>query len=133
MGVLYDYVRYLPTLKHSPKAVPTTRNGNIPFGEADLAAIMLVSVLMTWQNQYNLNHTMVPESTHALLPDLEAIEHIMVENHNEKLKAYSPAPRVIRDARRLGAQQVESLRRVAVRSVASVAKPTAVPIIPTTP
>jgi hypothetical protein len=35
MGVLNDYVRYLPTLKDSSKAVPTMRKWNIPFGEAD--------------------------------------------------------------------------------------------------
>ncbi len=74
MGVLNDYVKHLPTLKDSSKAVPTTKKGNIPFGEADLAAIVLLSVPMLWQNQYNLNHSMVPESTHMLLPDLEAIE-----------------------------------------------------------
>ncbi len=73
-GVLNDYVRHLPKLKDSSKAVPTTRKGNIPFGEADLAAIVLSSVPMLWQNQYNLNHSTVPESTRTLLPDLEAIE-----------------------------------------------------------
>jgi hypothetical protein len=46
MGVLNDHVGHLPTLKDSPKAVPTTKKGNISFGEADLAAIMLVSVPM---------------------------------------------------------------------------------------
>jgi hypothetical protein len=46
MGVLNDYVRYLPTLKDSPKAVPTTKKENIPFGEADLAAIVQASVPM---------------------------------------------------------------------------------------
>jgi hypothetical protein len=58
-----------------------TKKGNITFGRADLAAIMLASVLMTWQNQYNLTHLTVPKSTHALLPDLEAIERewVMVE------------------------------------------------------
>jgi hypothetical protein len=74
MGVLNDYVKHLPTLKDSSKAVPTTRKGNIPFGKADLAAIVLSSVPMLWQNQYNLNHSTVPESTHTLLLDLEAIE-----------------------------------------------------------
>ncbi len=63
MGVLNDYVKHLPTLKDSSKAVPTTKKGNIPFGEADLAAIVLSSVPMSWQNQYNLNHSTVPEST----------------------------------------------------------------------
>ncbi len=87
MGGLNEYVRYLPTLKDIPKAVPTTKNGNIPFGKADLATIVPASVPMLWQNQYNLNHSMVPKSTHTLLPDLEAIKHVMVEKHNEKLKA----------------------------------------------
>jgi hypothetical protein len=73
MGVLIDYVKQLPTLKDSSKAVPITKKGNIPFGKADLAAIVLLSVLMLWQNQYNLNHSTVPESTRTLLPDLEAI------------------------------------------------------------
>jgi hypothetical protein len=63
MGVFNDYVKNLPTLKDSPKAVPTTKKGNIPFGKADLAAIVLVSVPILWQNQYNLNHSTVPEST----------------------------------------------------------------------
>ncbi len=47
MGVLNDYVTYPPMLKDSPKAVPTTKKGNILFGKADLASIMLASVPMT--------------------------------------------------------------------------------------
>jgi hypothetical protein len=43
MGVLNDYVKHLPTLKDSSKAVPTMKKGNIPFGKADLAAIVLLS------------------------------------------------------------------------------------------
>jgi hypothetical protein len=82
MGVLNDYGRYLPTLKDSPKAVPMTKKGNIPFGKADLAAIVLASVPMSWQNQYNLNHSTVLESICMLLPNFEAIEHVMVEKHN---------------------------------------------------
>jgi hypothetical protein len=73
-------------LKDSPKAVPTTKKGNIPFGKADLAAKVLESVPMLWQNQYKLNHSTVPESTRTLLPDLEAIEQVMVEKHSQKLK-----------------------------------------------
>ena len=87
MGVLNDYVRYLLTLKDSPKAVPMTKKGNIPFGEADLAAIVLLSVPMSWQNQYNLNHSTVPKSTRTLLPDLEAIKQVMVEKKGVNLKA----------------------------------------------
>jgi hypothetical protein len=87
MGVLNDYVRHLPTLKDSPKAVPTMKKGNIPFGKANLAAIVLASVLISWQNHYNLNHSTVPKSTCMLLPDLKAIEQVMVEKHSQKLKA----------------------------------------------
>jgi hypothetical protein len=72
-GVLNDYVKHLPTLKDSSKSVLTMKKGNIPFSKADLAAIVLSPVLMSWQNQYNLNHSTVPESTRTLLPDLEAI------------------------------------------------------------
>jgi hypothetical protein len=74
MGVLNYYVRHLPTLKDSSKAVSTTKKGNIPFSEADLAAIVLMSVPMLWQNQYNLNLLTVPKSTRTLLLDLEAIQ-----------------------------------------------------------
>jgi hypothetical protein len=41
---------------------------------------------MLWQNQYNLNHSMVPESTRTLLPDLEAIKQVMVEKKGANLK-----------------------------------------------
>jgi hypothetical protein len=87
MGVLNDYVKHLPMLKDSFKAVRPTKKGNIPFGEADLAAIVLLSVPMSWQSQYNLNHSTFPESTHTLLPDLEAIEQVMVEKKGANLKA----------------------------------------------
>jgi hypothetical protein len=87
MGVLNDYIKHLPTLKDSSKAVPTTKKGNIPFGKADLAAIVLLSVLMSWQNQNNLNHSTIPKSTRMLLPDLEAIKQVMVEKKGANLKA----------------------------------------------
>ncbi len=74
MGVLNDYVKHFPTLKDNSKAVPTTKKGNMPVGKADLATIVLSSVPMSWQNQYNINHSMVPKSTRTLLPDLEAIK-----------------------------------------------------------
>ncbi len=87
MGVLNDYVKHLPMLKDSSKAVPTMKKGNILFGKADLAAIVLLSVPMLWQNQYYLNHSTVPESMRTLLPDLEAIEQVMVEKKGANLKA----------------------------------------------
>jgi hypothetical protein len=73
-------------LKDSSKAVSTTKKGNIPFGKADLATIVLLSVPMSWQNQYNLNHSTVPESTCTLLLDLEAIKRVMVEKKGANLK-----------------------------------------------
>jgi hypothetical protein len=42
---------------------------------------------MSWQNQYNLNHSTVPESTCTLQLDLEAIEGVMVEKQGTKLNA----------------------------------------------
>ncbi len=54
MGVLNDYVKHLPTLKDSSKAVSTMKKGSIPFVKADLAAIVLSPVPMSWQNQCNL-------------------------------------------------------------------------------
>jgi hypothetical protein len=87
MEVLNDYVKHLPTLKDSSKAVLTTKKGNIPFGEANLAAIVLSSVPMSWQNRYNLNHSTVPKSMHTLLLNLEAIKQVMVEKKGANLKA----------------------------------------------
>ncbi len=139
MGVLNDYVKHLPTLKDSSKAVLRTKKGNIPFGEADLAAIVLSSVPMLWQNQYNLNHSTVPESTRTLLPDLEAIKRVMVEKkvqtsrQKERAVQPCPSPKVTQSERHLGAQLVESLRRVAVRSFANGARSMADPSQCTTP
>ncbi len=87
IGVLNDYVKHFPTLKDSSKAVRTMKKENIPFGKADLATIVLSSVPMLWQNQYNLNHSTFPESTPTLLLDLEAIEQVMVEKKGANLKA----------------------------------------------
>ncbi len=68
-----------------------TKKGKIPFGKTDLATIVLVSVPMSWQNLYNLNHSTVPESTCTLLPDLKPIDRVMVEKYNKKLKAKGKA------------------------------------------
>jgi hypothetical protein len=48
MGVLNDYVKHLPMMKDSSKAVPTTKKGNIPF-RAWLAMSGFVSVGSTTQ------------------------------------------------------------------------------------
>jgi hypothetical protein len=86
-------------LKDSSKAVPTTRKGNIPFGKADLAAIVLSSVPMLWQNQYNLNHSTVPKSTRTLLLNLEAIEQVMEEKKGGNLKAKAKGGAALAEAK----------------------------------
>jgi hypothetical protein len=74
MGVLNDYLAHLPTFFNSSMAVEGTKKGNIPFDETDLAGIVLNSVPVSWLNQYNMTHPMLPSGTRALLQDLESIE-----------------------------------------------------------
>jgi hypothetical protein len=87
MGVLNDYIAHLPSIYYSSKAVASTVKGNVIFGDGELASIILASTIQTWQNQYNLTHSTVPESPRALLPDLENIERVMNKRHAEKQKA----------------------------------------------
>ncbi len=82
MQQLSGYLEYLPTLKNSPRAVATTKKGNVPFEAADLASIILAALPLSWQNQYNLTHSTVPESPHVLMPELENIERVMNERYN---------------------------------------------------
>jgi hypothetical protein len=77
IGILNDYLTFLPTVFNSSMAVEGTKKGNMPFDEADLARIILISVPVSWMNQYNMTHSTLPESTRALLLDFEAIKHIM--------------------------------------------------------
>ena len=69
----------------------TTKKGNFPFKEADLASIMLAALPLTWQNQYNLTHSTVPESPRALLADLKNIERVMLEHYGEKQRSKDKA------------------------------------------
>ncbi len=62
MGLLNDYLAYLPTVKDSSMALVDTKKGNIPFDEADLAGIVLKAVPTSWVNQYNLTHSTLPKS-----------------------------------------------------------------------
>ncbi len=87
MGLLNDYLAHLTTVKNSPMVVKDTRAGNVPLDKADLASIILKSLPPMWLNQYNLNHTTLPKSPRQLHPDLEAIERVMNEKHNKKVKA----------------------------------------------
>ncbi len=84
---LNDHLKYLPTLKNSPMAVTTTKKGNVPFGYADLALILLAAVPITWQNQYNLTHATVPDSPRQLLADLENVERVMMEHKSERQRS----------------------------------------------
>jgi hypothetical protein len=60
MGVLNNYLTHLPTVFNSSIAVEGTKKGNVPFNEADLAGIVLNSVLISWLNQYNMTHQTLP-------------------------------------------------------------------------
>jgi hypothetical protein len=139
MGVLNDCIKHFPTLKDSHKAVSTTKNKNIPFGEASLAAIVLASIPMSWQNQYNLNHSTVPKLTCTLLPDLEAVEQVMVEKQSKKLKANGKGGKAPSEAKgnpkckASGVPNGQVSKKGCSEKSASVAKPTAIPSRPTTP
>ncbi len=91
------YLKYLPTLKNSSRAVATTKKGNIPFEAADLALVILAALPLSWQNQYNLTHSTVPESPRVLTPEFENIERVMKERvdeekHKSKEKAAVATP-----------------------------------------
>ncbi len=59
----------------------------MPFDEADLARIVLNSVLVSWLNQYNMTHQTLPSRARTLLQDLESIERVMDEKHEVGLRA----------------------------------------------
>jgi hypothetical protein len=44
MGVLNNYLSFLPMVFNSPMAFEGTKKGNMPFDEADIAGIVLNSV-----------------------------------------------------------------------------------------
>ncbi len=56
MGVLNDYLAYLPTVFYSLMTVAGTKKRNMPFNKVDLAGIMLNLVPSSWVNQYNMHH-----------------------------------------------------------------------------
>ncbi len=87
LGVLNDYLAYLPMVFDSSMAIAGTKKMNVPFDEANLAGIVLNLMPSSWVNQYNMTHPMLPKNPRALLNDLEAIKQIMDEKHNANLKA----------------------------------------------
>jgi hypothetical protein len=86
MGVLNDYLAYLPTVFDLLMAVADTKNMNVPFDEADLVKIVLNLLPSSWVNQYNMMHSMLPKHPRALLNSLEAIKQVMDEKHKASLK-----------------------------------------------
>jgi hypothetical protein len=44
MGLLNDYLAYLPMVKDSSMAVEDTKKDNVPFDKADLAGILLKAI-----------------------------------------------------------------------------------------
>jgi hypothetical protein len=87
MGVLNDYLAYLPMVFDLLMAIAGTKNMNVPFDEADLAGIVLNSVPSSWVNQYDMTHSMLPKNPRALLNNPEAIKQVMDEKHSASLKA----------------------------------------------
>jgi hypothetical protein len=87
METLNKYLEQLPTIKNSPMAVASTEYGNVPFNESTLASIILSHLPVAWRNQYNLTHTIVPESPRAILLDLENLEKVFAERSNEAARA----------------------------------------------
>ncbi len=86
MGVLNDYLAYLPAVYDLSIAVDGTKKSSIPFDKADLAGIVLSSVPDMWVDQYNMTHSMLPMSPRVLQLDLEAIQWVMNKKHQANLK-----------------------------------------------
>jgi hypothetical protein len=74
MGILNNYLSFLPMFFNSPMAIEGTKKGNVLFDEADLAGIILNSVPVSWMSQYNMMHATLPDGTRTLLQDLESIK-----------------------------------------------------------
>jgi hypothetical protein len=86
MGMLNDYLAYLPMIYDWSLAVEGTKKSNVLFDKAELDKIMLnSSVLVTWVNQYSITHSTLPKSPCVLLMNLEAIELVMNEKHQANL------------------------------------------------
>jgi hypothetical protein len=67
MGIVNNYLSFLPTVFNSSMTIEGTMKGNVPFDEADLAGIVLNSVPVSWMNQYNMTHSTLPNGTRTLL------------------------------------------------------------------
>ncbi len=72
---LNNYVKYLPSIYNSPKAMESMQL-TVPYTEAQLAVQLLHMCPVHWQNQYDLNENMIPQDTRQLLAVLENIEKL---------------------------------------------------------
>ncbi len=87
MGIVNDYLAYLPTVFDSSMAGAGTKKMNVPFDKADQAGIVLNLVSSSLVNQYNMMHSTLPKNPRALLINLEVIKQVMDKKHNASLKA----------------------------------------------
>jgi hypothetical protein len=144
MGILNDYLAYLPTVFDLLMAVAGTKKMNVPFDKvADLAGIVLNSVPSSWVNQYNMTHSTLPKNPRALLNNLEAIEQVMDEKHNGSLKVKAKEANAASAAAKGSSQKhppclevpvnCESQRRLGPAGFASTARGRTGPIWFTTP
>jgi hypothetical protein len=87
MGILNNYLAYLPTVFDSSMALAGTKKMNVLFKEADLARIVLNSVPSSWVNQYNMTPSTLPRNPRSFLNNLVAIKQVMDKKHIASLKA----------------------------------------------
>jgi hypothetical protein len=136
MGVLNNYLAYLPMVFDLLMAVAGTKKMNVPFNEADLAGIVLNSVPSSWVNQYDMTHSTLPKNPRALLNNLETIERVMDEKHNATLKAKAKEATAASAAAKGSSKSIlpleilvncESQRRLSLASSASTARQRAGP------
>jgi hypothetical protein len=71
MGILNNYLAYLPTVFDLLMAIAGTKKMNVPFDKVDLARVVLNSVPSSLVNQYNMTHSTLPKNPRVLLNDLE--------------------------------------------------------------
>jgi hypothetical protein len=117
-------------------AIEGTKKRNVPFDKADLARVVLNSVLVTWVNQCNMTHSTHPKSPRILLPNPEAIKHVMNEKHQANLKikametstASASAKGSPKKCSALGGTGEQVPKKQGLQSSASVARTRAAPI-----
>ena len=80
---LNGYIKYLPTVYDSGQAAATTKPAQ-PYGEAELAGMLLRMCPETWQDHYNTTQQYVPQDSRKLLLVLENIEKLCATTYAPK-------------------------------------------------